>query len=1017
MDDLKINKNADLNKRKKWSAVFLVICIISIFMGMGINYYTPGKVATVRIVATGEKNAASLGNNVRISLIAADRGTDIEDVCDFNEVTLNGDWKIDEENHLLTCYNVTQKSEVTFQLRDAKNLSIDFVSEMGSGIAEVYINGELAENIDLYSDTEWTSVTKDYDIKYIKTSAFNAAWIMFMVIGALGIVIVVIINRKIISIRIQWLFNCKFHGVNIKRAIYTGILFVFVYITIFTVFQNVVYDNVYEEEAKLTITATGEKSKRALSTNVRVIDIYVNGAEYDLSQAELKNGWEYGLYDSINYMIFNYNANEPASVDIYLNNVRTIDIKFAEEVGSGIVDISLNDRKIDSVDLYKNVKWDYETKYYEVSTIIRPYESYFVFLILFILGFILDVVLDKKESKGKKIFDFIEFAAYNLILTMILYCIVAFMQRESITSVFLWITENTEYFVDGFCILFFINIILSMITGKNYISFTILSVVSVIFLTVNYFKLQFRNMPFLPWDFLQAKVAATVIDKFKLTVPIAIIIGILLIAAVFIFLYVKRKKEPNTPGIITRIVVLCSVACLFCFFMVNFLFNVTVNLFDAKNFYLERGFVGAFFENMQYLKPIEAPENYSEETMQGILNEINSQFTEDSDGNKPNIIVLMSESFWDITRVKELNFGEEIFPTYKKLKDTSVTGELLTNVYGGGTVNSEFEALTGFSVAYLPNEYMPYQRCMRQNFFSVNSFLKSKGYDSLAIHPFEKTNYNRNTAYEYFEFDKTLWEEDFDEDADRMRGYISDHALTEKIISEYEKHRQESNSPWFNLSVSMQNHGAYWDILIDEGKNLDIDVSAFDEETQGSIKDLAIGLHYADLALGELIDYFKTVDEPTVIIMFGDHMTNAGPIGETLLDQSSLLGENYNLSAAGKGVQGKTEHGILEQRRVPFMAWSNYESVQKDCGIISVTQLLPTVFSEYDIAMPKYFEYLKNSQEIYPACASNIFIDKEGNCKFVSDMNEEEKKQYDENWLIEYDYIFGENYLGDLFDY
>lgn len=1017
MGNLEINKSMYENKRKKWSVIILVISIISIIMGIGVNYYVPGRVATVSVVATGEKNAASLGNNVRVSLIAADRGTDIEDVCDFSEVTLQGDWKIDNENHLLTCYNVTQKSEATFQLRDAEILSIDFVSELGSGFAEVYINGELAENIDLYSDTEWTSVTKNYDIKYNNVFIFNVLWVTFILFGIFGITITIIINRKTIYVKVKWFTSYKFQGVNIKRAIYTGILFVFAYIIVFTAFQNVIYDNVYDKEAKLTITATGDKSRRALSTNVRVIDIYVNGAEYDLSQAELKNGWEYGLYDSINYMIFNYNANEPSSIDIYLNNVRTVDIKFAEEVGSGIVDISLNDRKIDSVDLYKNVKWDYETKYYEVSTIIRPYESYFVFLMLFMLGFILNSVFDKNEGGAKKIFDFIEFVAFNLILTLILYLTIAFMQRESVSSVYLWIIDNTEYFFDGLCILFLINVVLSMAIGKNFISFVVLAIISVIFLTVNYFKLQFRNMPFLPWDFLLAKVAATVVGKFKLTIPIAIIIGFLFIFAISILLYFRRKKEPKKPGVITRIIVLCFTSSLFCFFMINFLFNVKVNLFDAKNFYLERGFVGAFFENMQYLKPIEEPENYSEQTMQKIFDEINAEFPEDRDGNKPNVIMLMSESFWDITRVEELQFGEEVFPTYKKLKDTSVTGELLTNVYGGGTVNSEFEALTGFSVAYLPNEYMPYQRCMRQNFFSINSFLKNMGYDSLAIHPFEKTNYNRNTAYEYLEFDKTLWEEDFAENADRMRGYISDHALTEKIISEYEKHSQESNSPWFNLSVSMQNHGAYWDILIDEGKSLDIDVSAFANETQGSIEDLAIGLHYADLALGELIDYFETVDEPTVIIMFGDHMTNAGPIGETLLDQSNLLGENYNLSAAGKGVQGKTEHGILEQRRVPFMAWSNYESVNKDCGIISVTQLLPTVFSEYDIIMPKYFEYLKKSQEIYPACGSNIFIDKEGNCKFVSDMNEEEKRLYNENWLIEYDYIFGENYLKDLFDY
>lgn len=83
-----------------------------------------------------------------------------------------------------------------------------------------------------------------------------------------------------------------------------------------------------------------------------------------------------------------------------------------------------------------------------------------------------------------------------------------------------------------------------------------------------------------------------------------------------------------------------------------------------------------------------------------IAKKIESSVKEEN-GVKPNIIVLMSESFWDITRVKELGFKEEMFPTYRNLQKTSLTGELLTNVYNGGTVNSEFEAMTGFSVSYL----------------------------------------------------------------------------------------------------------------------------------------------------------------------------------------------------------------------------------------------------------------------------------------------------------------------------
>lgn len=1013
MNDIKTNGGMsyiNINKRLIW----LVLSILCIAIAFCINYYTPGKVATIKFVATGEKNAASLGNNIRISEIASDKGTDMEDIYGFDELELNGDWKTDKENNLLICYNASENSEAVIQVRDAENISIDFVSELGSGMVEVYIDDELAESIDLYSDTKWSTVTKDYGLKYVKNNIFNAAAIVFIVIGLICLLFFIKEIYNPLKSKIQTALNGGLNLTAIKKAVYTGIFAVVIYIIVFTVFQNVVYENVYDDEAILTITATGEKSKRALSDNIRITDIVLNGISYDLSDIQLKDGWE---YNGIDHMVYVYNTDKPASIDIKFNNVRSVDITYVKEVGSGIFEVEIDNKVVNTVDSYKNCKWDNGSVTYKVSPLLYPYSSYGTLLVLFILFFVLGYIFCDKGEKWVKAFNYIKFMDINFLFAVILYIFISFIQRESLVDTVVWAINNTDSFVEGFCIVALINAVLAMILKRNYRSFVVLAVIFIFLLTVNYFKLQFRDNPLLPWDFLMMRVAASVLNRFKLVPSFGFAIAVIAFIIIIIIIhYVIKNRNVYKLGIITRSVTFIIACALFVIYLSTYLFTTGVNLFKAKEFYMEKGFVLAFAESAKYLEPIDEPENYNEESMQVIYNKIN-ELPKQTDGKKPNVIIIMSESFWDITRVKELGFDEEIFPTYRKLQETSVTGELLTNVFNGGTVNSEFEALTGFSVAYMPTEYMPYQRCMRPDFFSINRYLKSEGYESLAIHPFEKTNYNRNTAYEYIGFDKTLWEEDFDKDAERMRGYISDHALTEKIISEYENHNSESDSPWFNLSVSMQNHGGYWESSIDSDKSLDINVSNFKKSSQGSIKDLAIGLHYADLALGELIDYFDKVKEPTVIIMFGDHMTNAGPIGETLLDQSSLLGEDYNLSAAGKSVVGKTEHGILEQRRVPFMAWSNYENIHKDCGMISVTQLLPTVFSEYNVIMPKYFQYLKATQAIYAACASDIVINKDGSCSFVENMTNEQKALYEEGRLIEYDYLFGENYLKDLFDY
>ncbi|MGN1317737.1 MAG: LTA synthase family protein [Lachnospirales bacterium] len=994
-------------REKNKSAMWLFLGILCIIISSCVNYYTPERVAVIKFVATGEKNAFSLGNNVRISKLTDDNDKKI----DFNDLQLEGDWKIDEQNNLLTCYNVSKSSDAFIQVRNIKSLNVDFVSEIGSGVVEVYINDELLEKIDLFSNNQWSNITKNYNIKYPMTYAYNVFCILFFAGGIFFIIFFIKKNYSVIKIKIK---NFRFSPLQFKKALYTGVFAAFSYIIVFTAFQDFVYSNFYDDNVILTITATGEKDRNSLSDNVRITGIKVNGSQYDFSEIKLKDGWE---YSSTDHMIYIYGTLKAASFDVEVENVRTIDISYVKEVGSGIFDISVDGKVVNKVNSYKNCQWEEEVVRYKANPLINPYSSYSVLITLFLFFFALGYFVFYKEEKWNKIFHYIKFLVINILFSVIIYFFISFIQRESFVETIQWAFNNGQNFFEGLCIVALLNIFLAMLLKKNYRSFVLLSVIFIFLLTVNYFKLQFRDNPLFPWDFLLASVAATVVSRFKLVPSLPFAIGVLtfiLVLILFLFVYKKRKEYiiNKTARFVTAIV---SFTLLFIYFS-TYLFSAGVNLFEAKEYYTEKGFVAAFAESSQYLRPIDKPENYNEDTMNDIYDKI-SLIPEKSDSKKANVIVIMSESFWDITRVKELGFDAEIFPTYRNLQKTSVTGELLTNVYNGGTVNSEFEALTGFSVAYLPTEYMPYQRCMRPNFFSINSYLKSEGYETLAIHPFEKTNYNRNTAYEYLKFDKTLWEEDFDEDADRMRGYISDHALTEKIISEYEKHNSSSDAPWFNLSVSMQNHGGYWESSIDSDKNYNINTSNFNKNSQGSIRDLAIGLHYADLALGELIDYFKNVDEPTVIIMFGDHMSNAGPIGETLLDQSELLKGKVDLSVSGKNVLTQSEQSVLEQRRVPFMAWSNYGNTKKDSGLISVTQLLPTVFSEYNVTMPKYFEYLKNSKNIYPACASGIFVDKDGNVGFVDNMTEEEKKQYDEYWLIEYDYIFGKNYLKDLFDY
>lgn len=1000
----KTNKKKPVEYKKQAIKDFMIWMIIGIILISISNciYINKGnKVTYVKLVATAEKNDKALSNNIRLNRIVLDKGTDKEREYDLSRVNVGGAWKYDEENHLLYAYELDNKAELNIPIMEAESIDINFISEVGSGKVQVYINDELKNSIDLYSDSEWRDFNREYTNSFAEYYALNILICFLLLVGLWCIFKVAVLN----NINELKIYIKTINRFRILKAAAAGGTLVVLYLLISTVLADDLYAIIKKDNVVLTIESTGEKNSKAAYNTVRVSRIFINDVAYDFSKVATTNAWD---YDGINNFIYLKDNTKPVSFDLVLNNIRTIDINFVSERGSGIANVYINNKKIETIDLYQDAKWAYKRVHYHVNPLVTPHKGYGVITVIFLIGLIIGLFNENKNKDEKGNMESNAWAPFfiNLCLSFIICYIVSSIQYESFWEGLKWIICNQSKFWPGFAIVTILNMILYFISRRNSVSFGVLSIIMIIMLTVNYLKLNFRDIPLLPWDFLLISVAMTVLDNFELKFPRESIVCLILTIAVIILLVRLEKKE----GVLKlRVGFRIPIAIMFTGVLVysvisNYYSSGGANLFSPKDYYEEKGFINAFIRCTEYLLPIEEPENYNEDTMNAIYEEVEQVTSGYNEGEKPNIIVLMSESFWDLERIDKIKFNEEMFPTYRKLQETAVTGQLLTNVFGGGTVNTEFEAITGFSVGYLPQEYMPYQRCVRDDFFSINKYLKNQGYESSAMHPFKAENYNRDTAYNYLDFDKKIWEDDFEQDCDRMRSYVSDKALVERIISEYEEHNSQSASPWFNLSVSMQNHGGYWGSCIDEDKDLDIDVSEYDESSQGSIMDLAIGLHYADLALGELIEYFEDQEEPTVIIMFGDHMSDAGPIGITLLGQSDI------------GTAESSPEQIYNRHIVPFMAWSNYGNENIDCGTIGVTQLLPTVFDIYNVNMPKYFKYLRATQNIYTGAASNIAVNSDGSYNYISDMSEKQKEQYDKYWLIEYDYIFGENYLKRLFE-
>lgn len=286
-----------------------------------------------------------------------------------------------------------------------------------------------------------------------------------------------------------------------------------------------------------------------------------------------------------------------------------------------------------------------------------------------------------------------------------------------------------------------------------------------------------------------------------------------------------------------------------------------------------------------------------------------SDETEQGTDRFPNIIVIMSEAFYDLDRLEgAVTYSEDPMKDFREVCKEGISGDLYVNVYGGGTHFTEFEFLTGWNTRGMNTGSVPYKEYFSENQPSFARYLKEQGYGTLAIHPYDGKFWNRYVAYPRLGFDQFV-------DRSRMTyqdmcGYISDESLTKEIIQQYENKREEK--PMFCFAVSIANHIA---ILNGEEKvNAPDDITVTYPETLGYgpnkkrwVQEYVSGIARSGEALRELTDYLKGQEEPTIVVFFGDHAPSYAldqlENGQEELAYSTpyVIWGNYDWQAAGEG--------------------------------------------------------------------------------------------------------------------
>lgn len=394
---------------------------------------------------------------------------------------------------------------------------------------------------------------------------------------------------------------------------------------------------------------------------------------------------------------------------------------------------------------------------------------------------------------------------------------------------------------------------------------------------------------------------------------------------------------------------------------------------------------------------VSAPEGYSDETVAAFEEryaKTNPGKGVGEAGAKPTIIVVMSESYADLRVVGEFGTNIELTPFYDSLTENTVKGYALSSVFGAKTPNSEWEFMTGNSMAFLPGGSVVYQQYITDTPTSLVSNLKNEGYTCVAMHPYYETGWSRNTVYPNMGFDEMHFIDDFDQ-TQILREYVSDREFYERIISRYES--RSANEDLFIMSISMQNHGGYtekYENFNEEARMLGINYP--------DVNQYLSLIHESDAALEYLISYFEDVDEPVEIVFFGDHQPS--------------LSSGFYPYLNGKGLSGLTTDELEALYTVPFFIWTNYETEEETVEITSINFLASLALERAGLTIPPYNQFLLDMMEVVPAINSRGYYSKSaGKYLHLEDATEEEAEWIRDYEILQYNNMFDEKGKSEVF--
>lgn len=484
----------------------------------------------------------------------------------------------------------------------------------------------------------------------------------------------------------------------------------------------------------------------------------------------------------------------------------------------------------------------------------------------------------------------------------------------------------------------------------------------------NYFVLEFRGAPIQPWDIFSVTTAASVADNYEYKLDQTAILVLLGFAVLLVLSLFTRGR---IRGIRIRLAVLL-LSGLAIFGYTQMLHNEKIvetklrlynKLFTPTTIQYKNGTLTAFLMELQYTS-VEKPDGYSPDKAKTLLKSFKDLSPENSadqtasgavvSAKCPNIIVIMNEAFSDPAVLGDFATNQDYMPFVHSMldgADNTISGFLNVSVKGGNTANTEFEYLTGATMAFLPFGSVPYQQYIHNEMPSMASHLKDLGYRTVAMHPYGASGWERNTVYPDLGFEESYFI-NFYTDAPRVRKYVSDEGDYTKLIQIFEE--KEPAEPLFIFNITMQNHSSYSDWQDYDNFTPDIEVKDSSSKLLPAYLSL---IHLSDQAIERLVNYFSQQDQETILVFFGDHQPT-----------DSIV--NPVLKLHGKSCSTLSAKEETDRYKVPFFIWANYDISEETNVETSANYLGVKTLQAAGLPLSDFFAFLSKQQADAPLISS-----------------------------------------------